>query len=201
MENYTVLDLETTGLNLAKAEILELALMRVTAGVPAETYAWVLKVSGPLDPEVVRITGITDGMVESLGADPTLTLNIAHQLIGKDLPLVGHNILRFDHPILLRTARQLNLPLKEDLGLDRIVDTAALYKGFKMGIRPPAGVSHLAYASRVLDQRVYGLRYNLAEACKVLGIGTNGLTAHRAAGDVQMTDLVYRKLAELGWGV
>lgn len=198
---YAVWDLETTGLNLAEARILELgvAICEEDEAFPLISGSRLVRVSEPLIHEVVQVTHITDQMVEEDGESLDSVLDWFYSLTGPSMPLVGHNILRFDHPILLNECKRLDHPLRQLLSLERLVDTAALYKGRQLGIKKEPYTTHLDYAMRVLDIRVKGLKYNLREAARVLEIETDGLQLHRALGDVELTHQVYRKLVKEGW--
>ena len=87
-------------------------------------------------------------------------------------------------------------PLKDLLTINRLVDTAAIYKGQKMGLPQQENEAHMVYASRVLDQPVKGLKYNLKVACEDNQVQTNDVRAHRAAADVLITHRLYEALRE-----
>jgi DNA polymerase-3 subunit epsilon len=64
-----IIDLETTGLDIAKAEVIEVALVKFLYSVTDEitgvsdTFQSFNEPSGPIPAEVVELTGITDAMV------------------------------------------------------------------------------------------------------------------------------------------
>lgn len=70
------IDTETTGLDTARDEIIELAMIPFTYGVDGEIYdvgdvfAALREPSKPIPPEITAITGITDAMVEGRSIDP-----------------------------------------------------------------------------------------------------------------------------------
>lgn len=199
---YAVWDLETTGLDLVKDRILELgvAVFREGERDPIASGSKIVRVTNlPLIHEVVQVTHITDQIVEEEGEELDSVLDWFYSLTGPSMALVGHNILRFDHPILLNECKRTKHPLEKLLYLDRLVDTAAMYKGRQLDIRRPEHTPHLEYAMRVLDFRVKGLRYNLREAAKQLEIPIDGMQLHRALDDALLTNLVYLKLLEEGW--
>lgn len=89
-ENYTVVDIETTGLNPLWDEIIELGAIKYKCGVPVAEYSTLLSIDDELDPFIVSLTGITDDMLK--GA-PKLRDKISEfvDFIGSDI-VIGHNI-------------------------------------------------------------------------------------------------------------
>ncbi len=69
-------DTETTGLDPARDEIIELAMVPFTYGLDGEIYAvgeafqQLREPSKPIPPEITAITGITDDMVKGQVIDP-----------------------------------------------------------------------------------------------------------------------------------
>ena len=58
-ESYTVIDLETTGLNAASDAIVEYGALRVRDGQPAEEFSALVRSAEPLPDVVAKLTGIT----------------------------------------------------------------------------------------------------------------------------------------------
>ena len=92
---------------------------------------------------------------------------------------------------------KLSIDECSDLPLRRFIDTAALYKGYKLGEYPMTGESHQAYAQRVTAMSSRGLRTNLRAACEDVGISTSRIRSHRAAADVVQNHKLFEKLLEL----
>ena len=65
-ESYTVIDLETTGLNAASDAIVEYGALRVRDGQPAEEFSALVRGTEPLPDVVAKLTGITP---EALAAE------------------------------------------------------------------------------------------------------------------------------------
>lgn len=61
--DYTVVDIETTGLSPDKCEIIEISALRVRNDEIVDTFSTLIKPSKKIDPFIVRLTGITDDMV------------------------------------------------------------------------------------------------------------------------------------------
>lgn len=191
--SYAVYDTETTGLDVTTARIVELAAKRVVEGKDDETRTWLIKQDGPLPEVTTRITGITDAMLAD--AVPLAdALKEFAEFIGS-LPVVGHNILRYDNPLM--QAEHDRIDRVNPLILGGIFDTAALYKADRMGAKwseRKENDTFEAWGGRILDVRVYGLKYSLAVACAAMKVDVSGIQAHRAGGDVEMTDRLWRKL-------
>lgn len=187
---YAVFDFETSGLDIQTLEVTEIGLKLVTSSaVSAKT--WLLRTEAPVSAEIERLTGITNQMLERDGGEPRTAFNEFFEL-AKGLPLVGHNIFRFDYWILQRY-------LKKYCGAscfnqDRAIDTAALYKARELGEHRYWHENHYAHGCRVLEIRA-PLKYNLLTACARMRVDLSDLGAlHRAGADVEATDRLFRKL-------
>lgn len=97
---YTVIDIETTGLDRQTAEIIEFGALRIENGTPSAQFSMLVQASAPVPPVCARLTGITDDM---LAGQPEIREALAAfvAFIG-DTPLVGQNLLDFDLPIINR---------------------------------------------------------------------------------------------------
>lgn len=197
-KNYVVYDLETTGLDWKKDEAVEIGAMKVTEDGKVETRTWLLKPSVPISPEASAVTGITDAYVQEHGRDPKeCWLEFAefcglHQ--AECVQFVGHNILRFDNFFVTEAFRRHEILMRWPSA--SFFDTAALYKGDKMNIKPREMESFGDWANRVLATKAFGLKYNLVNVFQELGGSMVGLEAHRADTDVFMTSYVYQALTK-----
>ena len=210
---YAVIDLEMTGEDCPIGLIIEMAVGILAPGQNLVTDRVLVKIDRPLPKRIVELTGITDRDLASGGIaiDDALAWFVEKT---STLPLVGHDIIRADRPFLLEAARRHrqaveegsyetlfinevnDLPI-ERFPIERFIDTAGLYKGYKLGEYQQAGESHQSYVERVLALRAYGLRTGLTAACEDLGISTTRIRAHRAAGDVVQNHKLFEKLLEL----
>lgn len=84
---YTVIDIETTGLDRQTAEIIEFGALRIENGTPSAQFSMLVQASAPVPPVCARLTGITDDM---LAGQPEIreALSAFVAFIG-DTPLVG----------------------------------------------------------------------------------------------------------------
>lgn len=205
-KSYAVYDTETTGLDTGTARIVELAVKVVHVGKEPVAKSWLILQDAPL-PDVTRqITGITDDEVAANGVPLLQALGEFFALVGR-AALVGHNIARYDNLVMekeiCRMAQAAAVTPEDRVEtsailmarLSRFVDTAALFKARAIGEEQDFDETHMEFAGRVLDVRAAGVKYNLAHACDTLGVDRAGIAAHRASGDVEMTDRLYRALA------
>ena len=88
--NFTVIDLETTGLDAKYCDIIELAAIKVSHSVIVDKFNSLVHIDEELDPFIVQLTGITDEMLENA---PTLEDILPKYIdfIGEDI-VVGHNV-------------------------------------------------------------------------------------------------------------
>jgi DNA polymerase III subunit epsilon len=102
-------DTETTGLDPARDEIIELAMVPFTYGLDGQVYAvgepfqQLREPSKPIPPEVTAITGIDDAMVAGKRIDP---VDVAHFAAPASL-VVAHNAA-FDRKFLERFCETFN---------------------------------------------------------------------------------------------
>ena len=111
-DDYTVVDLETTGLSPYYDEILELAAIRVRGNEIVETYQQLVKPQCRISAFITSLTHITEEMVKDA---PRIwdVLPGFLDFVGKDI-LVGHNI-SFDARFLhCNVGNYLNRPFEND---------------------------------------------------------------------------------------
>lgn len=97
INSFVALDLETTGVNAASDQIIEIGMVRVIDGKIEKEYNQLIYPGFEIDARITNLTGITNEMV---GDKPKISEIIPEVLdfIG-DLPLLGHNII-FDYGFL-----------------------------------------------------------------------------------------------------
>lgn len=106
-ETYTVIDLETTGLQAASDAIIEYGALRVRDGAPAEELSLLARCGTPLPAVITELTGLRDEDLQQ-GMEERAALEQFLAFIGND-PLVGHNI-SFDMEFLRAACRRQGLP-------------------------------------------------------------------------------------------
>lgn len=109
LDNYTVLDLEMTGLATKVDRIIEIGALRVRDKKVVAEYGMLVNPKMIVPQKVTELTGITNEMVQQ-GADMDKALSGLLDFIGDDV-LVGHNIV-FDYSFLKQWAVNKKLPLE-----------------------------------------------------------------------------------------
>jgi len=97
LNSYVAIDLETTGLNPVKDEILEIGALKVVDGEIVDTYKKFICVTCNISPYIVELTGITKEMSNTGIPEEQAIDEITRFCEG--FVLLGHNI-RFDYSFL-----------------------------------------------------------------------------------------------------
>ncbi len=108
MDSYVTLDIEATSPNPEEAEILEIA----AQDVKGRTFHRYVATSKPLkaDHEAFRFTGIPFNEYEQEKIPLKKALEELLEFVG-ERPLLGHNLLRYDLPVLGRALSEVGLEL------------------------------------------------------------------------------------------
>lgn len=103
-DDYVAIDIETTGLGRS-ARIIELGAVRIRHGRKVASYGQLVNPQIPIPAKVTQITGITDRDVKG---KPTIdkALPKFYAFCGQDT-WIGHNIRRFDLPVIAREAERV----------------------------------------------------------------------------------------------
>lgn len=114
VSDYTVIDIETTGIDPDNHSITELAAIRIRDHKIDSTFQILIDPEKEIPQEVVELTGITNEMV---AGQPRLdeVYDVFKEFIGDDI-LVGHNILGFD-------ADFINTKMSENPLTNKAIDT------------------------------------------------------------------------------
>ena len=108
-QDYTVIDLEMTGLHPKNDAILEVGAAKIRNGEVTDTMDIFVNPGRKITQEITELTGITDEMVKE-GLSPAAAFHKTAEFIGDDI-LVGHNII-FDYSFLKQQAVKENLIYK-----------------------------------------------------------------------------------------
>lgn len=102
--SYTVLDIETTGLDTRYDSIIELSAIRVSGDSVIDTFTTLVNPERPLDDFIVAFTGITDAMLQNA---PTIDTALSSfvEFVG-DSVIVGHNV-NFDINFIYDNYKQI----------------------------------------------------------------------------------------------
>ena len=116
LRNYTVVDLETTGLDSLQDQILEFGAVKVRKGEIVDQYEKMVHITGNVPAEISRITGITTEMIIQKGAPlkecltDFLEFTEGEQLLFYNVP--------FDMSFLVRACGICDLPMLENPCVD-----------------------------------------------------------------------------------
>lgn len=109
IKNYTVIDLEMTGLSAKSDKIIEIGAAKVVDGKIVDTYQTLVNPKQHIPEKVQLLTGITDEDVAS-GAQMDEALEKLLGFIGED-EIVGQNI-NFDYSFIKQWAVNRKIPLE-----------------------------------------------------------------------------------------
>ncbi len=118
LSEYVIFDLETTSADPETAQIIELAAIKVQNG--RETACFQRLVRGPVvSSEVEQLTGISAVMLE--GGSDLETVLTGFLTWAESLPLLGHNALKYDLPVLRRALGSVGRELGPRVVLDSLL--------------------------------------------------------------------------------
>lgn len=167
VDDYTVFDLETTGVNPLKCDIIEICALRVRNNEIVDMYHTLVNPCKHIPEAATQINHITDDMVATAPKIEDAFSDFLN-FIGKDI-LVGHNIDTFDLNIIYDISEKLyNKPIKNSY-----IDTYNL--------------------SRRCLPELHDHR--LETICCDLGIDVPNL--HRADNDSRFNHMLYQELKHL----
>lgn len=89
-DNYTVIDIETTGLDSSLDDILEISAVKVRNNTIADSFSSLVHYAEELPEFIIELTGITNDMVKD-APSLDIVLNNFYNFIGNDI-LIGHNV-------------------------------------------------------------------------------------------------------------
>ncbi len=167
LDDFVVLDVETTGLRPTTQRIIEVAAIRYRNGTPAERLERLCNPAKRVPAYIAQLTGISDGLLAD--AEPFAAIADALIEFVDGAVVVGHNVdfdLRFVNAELKRLGRP-------GLINDRI-DTMALAARLLPGLRRPS----------------------LDGVARQLGLVPRPGKLHRAGPDAELTAQVAARLAD-----
>ena len=106
---YVVIDVETTGLDCDKSEILELGAIRVIDHQVTDTFSALVRPEQPIPAEITTLTGITQDAMSAQGTALQPLLEQFWAFVGQS-PVMGHN-LDFDLAFLKKASARFGLSL------------------------------------------------------------------------------------------
>lgn len=165
-DDYVAIDIETTGLG-RNARIIELGAVRIRRGRKVASYSQLVNPQIPIPGQVTQITGITDRDVRH---QPTIdkALPRFYAFCGRDT-WIGHNIRRFDIPVIAREAQRVGAGMPDVSFYDTLEISQTLLPQ--------------------LD------RHRLLDLIRYFGIAKT--ERHRAADDAAQTAQVFERLKQI----
>lgn len=118
IDDYTVIDLETTGLSTKTCEIIELAAIKVRDGSIVDTFCCLVQPSDIVPNEIIKLTGITNEMLINAPQIDEVFKEFL-DFIDEDV-ILGHNIDSYDMPIIRRYCEELNSDSLNNATLDTL---------------------------------------------------------------------------------
>ncbi len=122
---YVVFDLETTGASAGKGRITELGALKLLRGQVVDQFSTLVNPGRPIEPFVVRLTGITDRMVAEAPGISEVMPRFEEFIEGT--VLVGHNV-HFDCSFVTAAREGAALP-------NPVLDTLRLARCLVPGLR------------------------------------------------------------------
>jgi len=120
-------DLETTGLDVATARIVEIALVKVYPDNTSDTFLTRVNPGIPIPAEATNIHGINNFDVMDKPRFNQIAKDI--HLILEDSDLAGYNLLKFDLPLLVNELKRAGINYSTENV--RIVDIFSIYKAME----------------------------------------------------------------------
>jgi DNA polymerase III epsilon subunit family exonuclease len=160
---FTVIDLETTGLNAKRNAITEVTAIQFRGnGEEVAKYSTLVKPSEPITEESEMITGISNDMVKNAPA-PVMVLSELAGFVGESPLIVGHNV-SFDIGFLREKLGQF--------GLGTFLNRFELSR---------------AFCTKVLAQKALPGLPSYEGIVVATSVGYHNPNPHRAEADVRMS--------------
>lgn len=165
--DYTVLDIETTGLSHLRDHIIEIAALRVRSDCITQRFHGLIQCPIPLPPPVSELTGLSDAQLACEGRQIGEVLRECLEFIGSDLLVIHH--ATFDYSFLQIGCKKMGLPPPRNQCMDTL----------KLARQKLGKLEH----------------YTLEAVSAYFGLDVTG--CHRALKDCELTLGIYQKLKEI----
>lgn len=121
--DYTVIDIETTGLSATKNEIIELSALKVRNDKIIKNFSCLIKPEASINPFISQLTGITNEMVQNSPQITEVLMDFTKFI--EDDCILGHNV-SFDIKFI---SNKLKKHFNKDL-LNNYTDTMKLARKY-----------------------------------------------------------------------
>ncbi len=196
---FLFFDVETEGLSLCRSRPWEVSWSIFHGKNKIREHQFYLKwpelavCKGAAD-----VTGFNPKIIEEKGKDPKEVIDLFDKdLYNPEYKIIGANLLGFD--VYMHNVSRLILGYKTDYSyIDRIYDTLALSRAYKLGIKIPDDKDDfLAFQYRMLCIRKKGLKATNSAMYKELTGNEIDLTKlHQGLYDIELTSEVFFKLLD-----
>ena len=116
--DYTVLDIETTGLSHLRDHIIEIAALRVRNECVAQRFHALIQCPIPLPLSVSELTGLSDSQLMTEGRQMEDALQECLAFVGSDLLVIHH--AAFDYNFLQAGCKKAGLPPPKNQCIDTL---------------------------------------------------------------------------------
>lgn len=119
------IDVEATGLEIAKDRIIEMGLVLYSTGRTKilESTGFLVQSDGiEVTDEITNITGITQDAVDHFGYNQRDAIDAFNEYVSQADAVIGHNLTWFDLPIIRETAKRLGINLVPKFVIDTMTD-------------------------------------------------------------------------------
>lgn len=165
--DYTVLDLETTGLSHLKDHIIEIAALKVRNECVVGQFHALVQCPVPIPAAVSKLTGLSDAQLMTEGRQIVDVLKECPFFIGSDLLVIHH--AAFDYSFLQAGCKKAGLSVPRNQCMDTL---------------------------KLARQKLSKLDgYSLEDVAFYFGLNVAG--HHRALKDCELTLGIYQKLKEI----
>ena len=200
-QKYLIFDFETCNLNLAslKNKPWQLGFVAYQGDKVIESQDFYIKWENlQVSKDAARITGFKQSKYNKLSVDAQEALNTFERyLYDPEFLVLGHNILGFDIYIHNIYRELLGLHCNYSY-LSRCIDTNALARAIKLGIKIDKDDDRLSWQYRLVNHRQRGLKTSLIQLCKDYEISFDKNKLHDAMYDIQKNrEIFQRQLWEL----
>lgn len=116
MNNFVIVDIETTGLSALGDRIIEIGALKVKDGIVVDQFSELIDPERPVPARITEMTGITNEMVTGKRTIKEVLPDFLE--FSEDLVLIGHNLM-FDYSFLKQNAVNLSKVFERD-GVDTL---------------------------------------------------------------------------------
>ena len=170
LPDYVAFDIETTDLDLDRAEIVEIGAVRVRGGCEVDSFQSLVCPVGEISPAASAVHGM--GEAQLAQAPPLEEVYPKfREFAGTDL-LVAHNGFRFDFQVLHRETRRKGLPKIPNATLDTLPVARSYFP------QAPHGIDALCERYQIQKSE---MRHRALEDARYLHLVFEGLKGERAA--------------------